>query len=179
MKRLSPTSRLTVGAMASALGVLLMYLACVVPSGKLALCFLASTLIWIPLNARGGTAWALICYASTALITLFLVPNKLYALAYALFFGLYAFIKLGVDMRLKRPTAAFIAKLLMMNLLAAAIALLSVHLLGKTASELLPSLPILPMILALQIAFILYEIAFTFAIDFFDARLRRLILGDE
>lgn len=76
MKKLSPTTRLTIGAMTTALGVLFMYASSIVPSGKLVLLFLASLVVWIPLNERGGIAAAAVCFLATALLSLLLIPNK-------------------------------------------------------------------------------------------------------
>lgn len=177
MKKLSTTTRLTVGAMAAALAVLFMYASSIVPSGKLVLCFLASVVIWIPLNERGGLPSAILCYIAAGLLTLLLVPNRLYALAYALFFGPYAFVKLGVDSLVKDRIIAFILKLIIMNALAAAVIWLGGLIVKQDLFTLLPEYPLYLIIPALEIAFILYELAFTFCIGVFDSRLRDALIS--
>lgn len=175
MKKLSPTTRLTVGAMTTALGVLFMYASSIVPSGKLVLLFLASLVIWIPLNERGGIVTAALCYLATALLSLLLIPNKLYPLAYALFFGLYGFIKLGVDSAVHDRFIAFILKLILMNALAAALIWLGGLIIKQDVLSLLPDYPIYIVIIAMEAAFILFELAYTFCITEFDKRFRRIL----
>ena len=83
--------------MSTALSVVFLYAASVIPTAKLALCFLTSLMPWIPLRERGGFVYALMSYAATGAICFFLIPNKLYFAAYILFFGCYGMIKLGID----------------------------------------------------------------------------------
>lgn len=161
--------------MAAALGALFMYASSIVPSGKLVLLFLASVVLWIPLNERGGVPYAILCYIATALLSLLLIPNKLYPLAYALFFGLYGFIKLGVDNLVHDRIIAFALKLLLMNALAAALIWLGGLVIKQDPFSLLPEYPLYAIIIVMEAAFIVYELAFTFCISFFDARLRGLL----
>ena len=176
MKKLSPTTRLTITAMAAALGVLFMYASSIIPSGKLALLFLASVVLWIPLNERGGVPFAFLCYIATGLLSLLLIPNKLYPLAYALFFGIYGFIKLGVDNLVHDRIIAFVLKLLIMNALAAVLIWLGGLIVKQDVFSLLPEFPLYAIIIAMELAFIVYELVYTFCIGFFDARLRDLII---
>lgn len=177
MKKLSQTTRLTIGAMTTALGVLFMYASSIVPSGKLVLLFLASLVIWIPLNERGGIAAAAVCYLATALLSLLLISNKLYPLAYALFFGLYGFIKLGVDCAVHDRFIAFILKLILMNALAAALIWLGGLIIKQDVLSLLPDYPLYAVMIALEAAFILFELAYTFCISIIDTRLRSFLVS--
>ena len=77
--------------MSTALSVVFLYAASVIPTAKLALCFLTSLMPWIPLRERGGFVYALMSYAATGAICFFLIPNKLYFAAYILFFGSFAY----------------------------------------------------------------------------------------
>ncbi|MBR5947884.1 MAG: hypothetical protein IKZ82_04425 [Clostridia bacterium] len=177
MKKLSPTTRLTVGAMTTALGVLFTYAASIVPSGKLVLLFLASVVIWIPLNERGGIVSAIICYLATALLSFLLIPNKLYPLAYALFFGLYGFIKLGVDGAVHDRFIAFALKLILMNALAAAVIWLGSLIIKQDVFSLLPDYPLYAVMIAMEVALILFELAYTFCIGIIDSRLRSILIS--
>ena len=177
MRKLSPTTRLTVGAMSTALGVLFLYAASIVPSGKLVLLFLASAVIWIPLNERGGIVSAALCYIATALLSLLLIPNKLYPLVYALFFGPYGFIKLGVDSSVHDRFIAFVLKLIIMNMLAAAVIWLGGLIIKQDLFSLLPDYPLYAVMIALEAAFILFELAYTFCISIIDSRLRSFLVS--
>ena len=57
--------------MSTALSVVFLYAASVIPTAKLALCFLTSLMPWIPLRERGGFVYALLSYAATGAICFF------------------------------------------------------------------------------------------------------------
>ena len=175
MKKMSGASRLAVAAMATALGVLFMFAASAIPAGKLALCFLASLMIWIPLNERGGLGPALLCYLATAALVFLIVPNKLYFGAYVLLFGLYGFIKLGVDTVIEDRLIAFVVKVIIMNALCVLGLFIASRVLGQNALSMLPEYPLYLVIPLLEIAFIAYELLYSFCIKVFDERLRDII----
>ncbi|MBR0157262.1 MAG: hypothetical protein IJM20_07080 [Clostridia bacterium] len=175
-KRLTPAARLTSAAMATALGVLFMFAASVLPAGRLAFLFLASVVIWIPLNERGGFPTALLCYLATAGLTFLLVSNKMYAGAYLIFFGLYGFIKLGVDMLIPDRVIAFVVKLIIMNGLAALALLLATLILQQNVFSLIPEYPLYIAIPVLEAAFIIYELLYSFMIAMFDDHLRDALI---
>ncbi len=175
-KRLSPTARLTSAAMTTALGVLFMFAASLVPTGRLALLFLASVVIWIPLNERGGVGMALLCYLATAGVTFLIVSNKLYVCAYLVFFGLYGFMKLGVDVVIPDRIIAFIVKLILMNGLTALGLFFASLILGQNVFSVLPEYPLYIAIPALELAFIAYELLYSLVIKVFDDRLRDVLI---
>ena len=117
-ERLS-TTRLVLGGLAAALGVLFVFAASVLPSAKLALMSLASAALLLPLGARGGALAALVGCAAASLIAFILIPNKIYPLAYMLFFAPACFTIFGADRLIKKPVPAFAVKLIVLNLLAA------------------------------------------------------------
>ena len=175
MKKLTPATRLTVAAMTTALGVLFMYAASALPFGRIGFCFLASLVIWIPLNERGGLIPALLCYLATAAVIFFIVPNKLYLGAYLLFFGLYGFLKLGVDMLIPDRIIAFVVKMILMNGLCVLALYLASLFLGQNVLSLLPEYPLYITIPVLELAFAAYEVVYSLCIKLFDSRLRDII----
>ena len=176
MKKLSATARLTSCAMTTALGVLFMFAASTLPAGRLGFLFLASLVIWIPLGERNGLLPALLCYLATAAVTFLIVPNKLYFALYAGFFGLYGFIKLGVDTVIGDRIIAFIIKLIIMNAIAAAGVYFGSKIIGQNVFSLIPEYPIFLMILVTEAAFIAYEILYSLLIRLFDEHLRTVII---
>ncbi|MBR4435361.1 MAG: hypothetical protein IKS90_04610 [Clostridia bacterium] len=176
MKKLTSTTKLTIGAMTTALGVLFMYAASVFPTGRIALIFLASLVIWIPINERGGLPVALVCYLATAVLTLILIPNKLYPLGYALFIGLYGFVKLGVDNFVRDRIMAFALKLIIMNLLGAAIIWLGGLILKQSVFSLMPDYKLAVVVIVIEAVFIVYEIVYSLCVRVFDERLRDVII---
>lgn len=176
MKKLTNTTKLTIGAMTTALGVLFMYASSIFPTGRIALLFLASLVIWIPLNERGGLPIALLCYLATTLLAFILIPNKLYPLAYALFFGLYGFVKLGVDNFVQDRLIAFALKLIIMNILAAAFIYFGGLILKQSVFSLIPDYKLFAVVIVIEAALIVYEIAYSLCIRVFDERLRDVII---
>ncbi len=176
MKKISATTRLTVAAMTTALGVLFMFAASMIPAGRIGFMFLASLVIWIPLNERGGLVPALLCYLATAGVTFLIVPNKLFFGAYVLFLGAYGFIKLGADVLVRDRVIAFVVKLIIMNGLAALALFLASRFLGQNALSMLPEYPLYFVIPALELAFAAYELLYSFCIKVFDEKLRDLLI---
>ncbi|MBQ5488533.1 MAG: hypothetical protein IIT70_06750, partial [Clostridia bacterium] len=176
MKKLSPATRLTVSAMTTALGVLFMFAASVIPAGRLGFCFLASLVIWIPLNERGGLLPAILCYLATAAIVFFLISNKLWFGLYLLLFGLYGFIKLGVDRLFSDRFIAFVVKVIIMNGLAALGLIIASKVLGQNALSMVPEYPLYLMIPVLEVFFIAYELLYSVLIKLFDEHLRDVII---
>jgi hypothetical protein len=162
--------------MATALGVLFMFAASVLPTGRLAFLFLASVVIWIPLNERGGFITAFLCYLATAGVTFLLVSNKMYAGAYLIFFGLYGFMKLGVDMLIPDRIIAFVVKLILMNGLVALALWLATLILQQNVFSLIPEYPLYIAIPVLELAFIAYELLYSFVIKVFDDKLRDVLI---
>ena len=147
--------------MSTALSVVFLYAASVIPTAKLALCFLTSLMPWIPLRERGGFVYALLSYAATGAICFFLIPNKLYFAAYILFFGCYGMIKLGIDSVIRDKLVAFAAKLILCNGLAALVIFGAGKLFSLDIIAQLPNYPLYIIIPAIEIFFIAYELVFT------------------
>ena len=136
--------------MSTALSVVFLYAASVIPTAKLALCFLTSLMPWIPLRERGGFVYALMSYAATGAICFFLIPNKLYFAAYILFFGCYGMIKLGIDSVIRDKLVAFAAKLILCNGLAA----LVIFGAGKLFSlDIIAQLPNYPLYIIIPVSY--------------------------
>lgn len=176
MKKLSATTKLTLSAMSTALSIVFLYAASVIPTAKLALCFLTSLMPWIPLRERGGFIYALLCYAATGAICFFLIPNKLYFAAYVLFFGCYGMIKLSVDSLIRDKLIAFAVKLILCNGLAALVIFGAGKIFGLDIAAQLPEFPLYIVIPAIEIFFIAYELIFTLCVRAFDERLRNVIV---
>ena len=162
--------------MSTALSVVFLYAASVIPTAKLALCFLTSLMPWIPLRERGGFVYALLSYAATGAICFFLIPNKLYFAAYILFFGCYGMIKLGIDSVIRDKLVAFAAKLILCNGLAALVIFGAGKLFSLDIIAQLPNYPLYIIIPAIEIFFIAYELVFTLCVRVFDDRLRNVII---
>lgn len=86
------TRRLTMGAMFTALGVILLWLGAVVDVLDLTLAAIASFLTVIGVVEFGG-AFPWLVWAATSVLSLLLLPSKFPALLYLLFAGIYPMVK--------------------------------------------------------------------------------------
>lgn len=175
MKKTSPAARITVGAMSAAIGVLCMFAASAAPAGKLALLFLASFALWIPLNSEKGLLYAFLVYIVTGAVTFFIVSDKKFFIIYALFFGLFGMGKYIIEKSVKDKFLAFFIKLIVCNLFAGAYIGLTSKILEIDLITLLPALPVYVIIPAAEIAFIAYDFIYTLCAEFFDDKLRKFI----
>lgn len=177
MKRTSATIKLTLAAMSTSIGVLCLYAASVLSTMRLALLFLSSLVIWIPLNERKGFLYGLLCYIATGMLSFFIVPDKLYPMAYLAFFGLFGFLKLGLDTLISDKFAALVLRIIVCNILVGAIIFLLGHFFEIDIFTMLPELPIWLIVAVIEILLVAYELIFTMCIHAFDRNLRKHIIG--
>ena len=163
---------ITIPAILSALGVLVLYFSALVPSGRWALVAVAGLLpaaAVITVGLWGGAA----CYAVTGLLGLLLIPDRLNALLYLLFFGIYPGIKSLLE-RLRPIWLGFLGKLAFFN------AVLTVFALAFSGLF-LPALPSLLgdrmwlLYLAGNAVFLVYDFGFTKLVSFYGQRLEKIV----
>ena len=112
MKRIS-TRTMAFLAVFTALGVVFLYLSCIIPTGQLGFIALASicgVAAVIEAGAGGGAA----LFAMTALLAFLILPNKLNAAIYACFFGWYPIMKLFAE-RIRSVSLQWAVKLAFFN----------------------------------------------------------------
>lgn len=107
------TKLLARGAILTALGEVLLYLAGLFPGGSLALTALAG-LLPAALVISGGLKWGCLTWLATGALGLILLPNKAVALLYALVFGPYTLWKSRIE-RLGRLLPEWVLKLAVFN----------------------------------------------------------------
>ena len=103
--------KITVGAILSAVGTVLLYLSGTLGIGRLGLCAAAGLMPYIAAQSCGIYSGCL-CYACVSALGFVFVPNKLYAFVFAFCFGMYPLLKIFFDMitsRLYQWTAKIIA----------------------------------------------------------------------
>lgn len=87
---------LTRSALSAAAGLVVLYLSCILPWGRLGLmCIATLGVIFVRMSCSCG--WALGCFSVTALLGLILLPMKAPALAYALFLGYYPLLRIRIE----------------------------------------------------------------------------------
>ena len=161
------TKRLTVCAMLSALGVVLLLVGSMVEVMDIAMAALASLLCIFAVIEYGGSAPWLI-FAVTGVLSLVLLPNRTPAVMYVVFLGYYPIIKEKLE-KLKKPIA-WLLKEVIFNVSLAALFLIVRFLLMPNVSE--PIWMYAVLVFLAEITFVLYDIALTRLITFYIIKLR-------
>ena len=164
------TKRLTVCAMLSALGVVLLYIGSLVEALDLSAAVLASLACIIAVIEYGkGAPWAI--YGVTSVLSLILLPIKTPAAFYAIFFGFYPILKEKIERRPRLlqwviKEAIFNISLVIMGF--------AVYFLSTTGDNLLLENPLIiaATVVLAELAFVLYDIALTRMITFYIIKLR-------
>ena len=145
---------LTRSALSAAAGVVILYLGSVLPGARLAvLCLSTLSVVFIATSCRVFWAWG--CYAVTAAAALLLLPEKMLAVIYTVFFGYYPILKFKLE-RIGNVWLRWLLKLLAFN--AALAALYAMYRIIFT--ELITSaLPVWALWIVANAAFAAYDFA--------------------
>ncbi|MDD7489214.1 MAG: hypothetical protein PUK25_05995 [Clostridiales bacterium] len=178
MRSVSNTTKLALAAMSTALSVLFLYAASILNTSRLALLFLTSLLLWIPLNEKKGFFYAFLSYAATALLSFLIIPDKSFCAAYASVFGAYCFIKFVCD-KIPSKLFAFLIKLIGCNLLAGILLLVAVFLMNMDIIALIDSYAVeyWVVVLIAEAAFSAFILLYDFLARVFDKELRRKLVN--
>lgn len=153
------TAKIALCGVMAALSVVLMMFEGLVQVASIAIPALCGCLL-IPIVAEAGLGYAFGCYGTTALLCLFLAPDREAALIYLLFFGYYPALY-AVLSKIKNRLLCWVAKLAIFNAAAISEGLLTVYVLGIPWEE-FPLLggwgPAVLLLLA-NVVFVLYDFA--------------------
>lgn len=160
--------KVALGGILAALSLVLLYLAAIMPSGRMAMVAVAG-LVPAAGVVSGGLATGFLCYGAAGILGFLLLPDKGCALLYAILFGLYPMVKSLVE-RIGKILPEILLKLVFFN------AVLSLLLFGF--STLL--FPFLPELLRRSIwlypvgnaVFLIYDFGFSKLITYYAARIR-------
>lgn len=161
------TKKLTVAAMLAALQLVLLYLGSVMPSWKLAMAALAGILNTAVL-IECGAARAILCYVAVCVLSVFILPQKLLAVLYTVFFGCYPLIKSAAE-RITGRVPEWIVKLAVFNS-ACVICWLALRY-GFITGIVLPDVAIVLLWLGLNAVFVIYDIGLSKLIAFYMQRI--------
>lgn len=159
------TGKLTTAAMLTALCMVCMTGACLLPFGSLVLLVVAA---FVPVAAvlRCGLGWGALCYAASAVLTLLLFPGRLKGLLFVVLLGHYGVSKSLIE-RLRNLPLEWVCKLLLCS---AALALGWWLYTSVFAQNL--SLPYSLWLIwgAATVAFVIFDLGLTTAIGWFQRR---------
>lgn len=167
MSKKMQTKKLTVCAMLSALGVVLLWIGSAIEVVDVSMAVIASLFCVFAVIEYGGSAPWLI-FAVTGLLSLILLPQKTPAVLYLLFFGYYPIIKERLEK--KRRMIAWIAKEIVFNGSLFLLLILSRFLLMGSETE--PLWMFVAVVVLAEIVFPVYDIALTRLISFYLFRIR-------
>jgi hypothetical protein len=165
------TKTLAVCAMLSALGVVLLYLGAFIEVLNLSAAVFASFVCIIAVAEYGGSAPWLI-YGVVSALSLMLLPNKLPAVYFALFFGFYPILKAKLDKI--NSVVAWLLKEIVFNISLFLIIALSIFVFGLQNNDLIGGGLMLWALIALsEIVFVLYDIVLGRLVVFYKVKLRK------
>ena len=104
---------LAYSALGAALGSVLLYLASVLPSGRLTVVCVASVCV-VVIACLFGWRWGSGCFVVTAVISLLILPSKAMAILYTAFFGYYPLVFLLTE-RMKSRMGRYAVRMTLFN----------------------------------------------------------------
>jgi hypothetical protein len=165
--------------MFASMSLLFLYLASVLPAGRIALYFLSSVFVMgLVLEEEIGLAFMM--FAVVSLLSLLLMPlDQLRMIPYVLFFGHYGIGKYYIETRIRDKIVAYIIKLLYYNA-ALVLMYLIVQLANKALFEDVLSIDIALWLLIplAELAFVIYDFAFTKVTGYYFNNIRRKLMKD-
>lgn len=161
-------SRVALGGVLAALSLLLLYLATMMPSGRIGMVAVAG-LVPAAGVVSGGLATGFLSYGAAGLLGLLLLPDKGCALLYAIFFGLYPMVKSVIE-RLRKLPLEVLLKLAFFNIVLAVLLFGFSSLLFPLLPEVLHST--LPIFLVGNVVFLIYDYGFSKLVTYYAARIR-------
>ena len=156
MRRLSGAKLISIGAMCTALGVLCLYAAAVLPTGRVALYFLASLFVYVP-AAESAYLGAVGVYLATGVLSLLILPSRAAAAPYIVLLGHFGIFKTWFDSVMPDKVVQSAVKVLYCNVFTVLGAFAAIKLFGFDMTTLSVALPIWAIVLIMQAAFFAYD----------------------
>lgn len=172
MRRQSKAVQVAYPAILGALAVVLVYLACVAPTGGWGIVAAAGLLPAAAVVSVGLKA-GFLCWAGASVLALLLAPDKFFALLFAALFGLYPMVKSLAEGPRKKPLE-YLVKLAFFNAAFTAVyAAMSGAVLNSLPQILGSSVWVL--YLAANVVFLAYDFGFSRLIAAYIARIQRAV----
>lgn len=169
MPKKSGARRIAFLSMLTALGVVILYVASFIEVLDMSAAVLASLICAIAVIEYGKAApWLL--WGATSALSIILLPNKLGALMYAAFFGIYPVLKEKIERGIARKLWQWVCKVVLFNVAIFVIIMLTKWVVGIENEPLI--LEIAYFLLA-NFTLVLYDIAMTRMITFYIVKLRK------
>lgn len=170
MNNSSKSKKVALGGIVVLLSVLCLYLASILPTNKLFF-FCLSTVFIAVIVIEFKTYFALITYLAISILGFIIIPNKLIMIPYAIYFGYYGILKYYIE-KINNILVEWVIKIGLFNLFVYVTYIITVNLF---VSNLYIKLPIWLIILLLQVIFIIYDICYSLAINYYKYKLRKFL----
>ncbi len=174
MRKLNGTKLVTIGAMCTALSVLCLYAAAVLPSGKVTLYFIASLFVYVP-AAEGAYLDAVTVYIATSLIALLILPTQSAAVPYAVLLGHFGIFKTWFDSVMPDRVVQSAVKVLYCDLFMALGVFIGIKLFNLNLADKTLTVPVWAVVLLTQAAFFAYDKLYWMCQRIYDERIRSYI----
>lgn len=165
------TNILSLSAMFCAMTVICIFLASVLPSGRLTLYFLSSIFVAGLLVERQVGA-AILMYISASLLSLLLTPNLITVLPYVLLFGHYGIGKFYIE-KIDNRIIAYILKLVYFNIF---ILLIYIFARNVLLTGILGRIQPWLFFVLIQPVFAVFDFLYSFFMDFYYTNIRKRII---
>lgn len=165
------SSHISKGGLLTALGVLLIYLSTIIPTNKIFILGIASSLTPVALIST-SLQNTITVYIATSIISFLLLGLRGQVILYIIFFGTYGIIKFLIE-RIGNSKLEWLLKYLFFNLCLFLCYLLYKFLFLGEVDLTKIKLPIPLFIIALEIAFYFYDYVLTYAIHYVKTKLLR------
>lgn len=176
MARLTNAKSIALSAMTVALTVLCIYIAAIIPTMRAAVYFLSAIIIYVLLCEKLYFA-AIMSYLATSAVCFIIVPDKLALLPYVALLGHFGIFKVFIDRKISDKFIALMLKLFYCNVFTALAAMLVMFVFN--INDFIIGIELKPWLIVLlaQIAFIFLNFLYTMCQQFYDTRLRSLIVS--
>ncbi len=165
--------RVSLTAMFASMSLLFLYLASVLPTGRIAMYFLCSVFVMgLVLEEEIGLAFLM--YIAVSLMSLLLMPNIIRVLPYVLFFGHYGIGKYYIQTRIKDKVAAYIVKLLYYNVALGLVYLLAQQIIYEDVLS--TGVAFWLFVVLAEVAFVIYDFLYDKVTTYYFNNLRRLLM---
>lgn len=160
------TKVMALGGVLLALSVVCLYFASFIPGFEMTLYAVSSVLVAVMMiESKGRGGWLL--YGAVSLISLMILPNKLGAVPYILFFGLYPVVKSYIE-RIQNTTLQLVVKFGAFTVIMLVLYKLTAGLLFSGA--VFDNVPFVGLLAAGEVFFFLYDMILSWLIGYYYRR---------
>ena len=175
MKRLSMARKVSIGAMVVALNLVMLYLASVLPAGRLACYFVCSLFIYV-LAGEKAYPMAIGAMLATALLGYIILPSKNTLIPYVVLIGHYGIFKSFIDAAVPDRLIRFGVKLLYSNVFVTLGVYFCYAVLKIDMTALLPKMALWIFVILAEVGFVAFDLLYQVCQNIYEVRLRRAII---